>query len=84
MCILKDSLLPLYDYLLSREINNCPTFCLNSATKAGKGQMGGSKPQTIKHFCYGMKQFIDVFGTLYICSEEDREIPSLIHHMFSR
>ena len=30
-----------------------------------------------------MKQFIDVFGALYICHEDEREVPSLINHMFS-
>jgi len=60
------------------------THCSINATKAGKGQMGGSKQQTIKHFCDAMKQFIDVFGTLYICNEDEREVPSLIHHIFAR
>ena len=59
------------------------THCSITATKAGKGH-GGNKQQIIKHFCTAMKQFIDVFGALYICHEDEREAPSLIRHLFSR
>ena len=59
------------------------THCSITATKAGKGH-GGNKQQIIKHFCTAMKQFIDVFGALYICHEDEREAPSLVRHLFSR